>query len=106
MHVCYITEMNINDYTQKHSKASVAKMLGLTQAAVGQWVNINPKTGQTFRPMPIAQASRLEKMTSGEFTRQAQFPEDYWKHWPELPVPKTMRAAYKGHYKSLSGAEK
>ena len=74
----------------------LAQHLGLRQPVVAAWVS-----GR--RPVPISHGAAIEQFTEGAVTRQAMFPNDWRRIWPELadgaandPQPPATEAAGQG----------
>lgn len=55
----------------------LAQHLGLKQPVVAAWVS-----GK--RPIPVVHAAAIEAFTGGVVSRQALFPKDWKRIWPEL----------------------
>lgn len=61
-------------------RAELARRLGITPVAVGQWVS----TGAYARAIPPRQCIRIEALTGGRVTRRHLRPEDWRDFWPEF----------------------
>lgn len=57
--------------------AALARALGVKPPTVQQWVN-----GE--RPVPPGRCVSIERLTSGNVTRQELRPDDWKDYWPEL----------------------
>lgn len=69
--------MNLKDYTEAHSQAALAKLIGYAPSFVNQWVNGN-------RPVPIEACVLIWNATEQQVTRQELRPDDFWRIWPDL----------------------
>lgn len=69
--------MNLKEYTDAHSQAALAKLIGYAPSFVNQWVNGN-------RPVPIEACVRIWNATEKQVTRQELRPDDFWLIWPDL----------------------
>lgn len=63
------------------SHVAVARLLGVTKAAVGQWKLPD-------RQVPIEHCLSIERATKGAVKRSDLRPDDYWLIWPDLKAPK------------------
>lgn len=63
------------------SQAALARALGVTPVAVGQWLNPENSKG---RGVPAKQCVRIEKLTDCAVTRRDLRPDDWPDIWPEL----------------------
>lgn len=59
------------------SQAALARRLGVTPAAVAQWL-------KGLRPVPPKQCVTIERATAGRVTRRDLRPDDWHLIWPEL----------------------
>lgn len=59
------------------SQAALARQLGVTPAAVSQWL-------KGSRPVPPRQCTAIERATAGQVTRRDLRPHDWHLIWPEL----------------------
>ena len=55
----------------------LAQHLGIKPPVVAAWVS-----GR--RPVPMSHGAAIEQFTGGAVTRQALFPDDWQRIWPEL----------------------
>jgi len=69
--------MNLQQYTELHTQAALAKLIDESPSFVNQWV-------QGDRPVPAKTCVRIEQATNGLVTRQELRPKDWQEHWPEL----------------------
>ena len=63
------------------NQAALARALGVSPVAVGQWLRPDVSTG---RGVPPKQCVRIERLTAGQVTRRDLRPNDYFEIWPEL----------------------
>ena len=56
------------------------------------------KIASGSKSIPVAHGAAIEQFTGGAVTRQAMFPEDWHRIWPELasPNPHTAQEAAQG----------
>lgn len=62
------------------SQVALAALLDVTKAAVGQWK-------LPGRQVPIEHCLAIERATGGHVNRAQLRPRDYWRIWPDLPLP-------------------
>lgn len=58
-------------------QACLARVLGVTAAAVSQWI-------KGMRPVPPKHCVSIERATAGAVTRRDLRPDDWQEIWPEL----------------------
>ncbi|MCS4508910.1 transcriptional regulator [Xylophilus ampelinus] len=63
------------------SQRALAKLLGITPVAVGQWLRPDTASG---RDVPPKQCVRIETITDRRVTRRDLRPDDWAEIWPEL----------------------
>jgi DNA-binding transcriptional regulator YdaS (Cro superfamily) len=69
--------MKLAKFIQKTTQNEFAKMVGVTQGMVHQW--LSKKT-----PISPQKAVQIEEVTKGEVTRKDLRPDDWHLIWPEL----------------------
>lgn len=79
--------MNLKEYTDKHTQVGLARAIGAAPSFVNQWVKGD-------RPVPAPYCVAIERVTSGQVTRQELRPNDWQAIWPEL-VKKQKKEAVK-----------
>lgn len=72
--------------SERGRQLALAKHLGVTTPTVAEWV-------KSDRPVPLRHAAEIERFTQGVVTRQAMFPEDWQRIWPELDSPQASQQA-------------
>lgn len=76
--------------SERGRQAALAKHLGVTTPTVSEWLTSD-------RPVPLRHAAQIESFTAGAVTRQAMFPNDWQRIWPELEAaPDTAPQAVQG----------
>lgn len=71
--------MNTSEMTSKRRK-ELCREHGLSDAYIYQCLS-----GK--KQMKSKEATRIERITGGEITRQMLRRDDYWLIWPDLPAP-------------------
>ena len=65
--------------------------------ALAQHLNVKPPVVAAWisgrRPVPVGHGAAIEHFTSGEVTRQALFPNDWHRIWPELSTEQSAAPA-------------